>query len=72
MQAKLLPVLHLCLRGIVNDEVRLLLEVSLALRADEHVGHEVSLPCHLYDEANLHACVLVGAAETVYNVQFLV
>ena len=72
MQTQLLPVGHLSLRGVVNDEVGLLLEVSLSLRTDEHVGHEVSLPCHLHDEANLHAGVVVCAAETVDHIELLV
>ena len=72
MEAQLFPVLHLCLGGIVDDEVRLLLEVGLCLGADEHVGHEVCLPCHLHDEAHLHAGVAVCAAETVHDIQLLV
>ncbi len=31
----------------------------------------MSLPCHLHHEANLHAGILVGAAETIHNKQAL-
>ena len=72
MKTKLLPVLYLCLRSIVDDEVRLLLEVSLCLWTDEHICNEVSLPCHLHDEANLHACVAVCATEAINNIELLV
>ncbi len=72
VQAQLFPVGHLSLRCVVNDEIGLLLKVSLCLRTNEHVGHEVSLPCHLHDEANLHAGVAVSAAETVDDIQLLV
>ena len=72
VQAELFPVLHLSLRCVVNDEVRLLLEVSLSLRTDEHVGHEVSLPSNLDDEADLHTSVAVCAAVTINNIQLLV
>ena len=72
MKSQFLPVLYLCLRSIVDNEVRLLLEVSSCLRTDEHICHEVSLPCNLHDEANLHTCVAVCAAETINDIQLLV
>ena len=30
------------------------------------------LPCHFHDKAHLHACVFVGTAEAVDNIEFLV
>src|SRR3712207_5653458 len=72
VQTEFLVVFNLCLRGVVNDEVGLLIEFFLIYGADEHVSYEVSLPCYLHDEANLHAGILVGAAETVNYEEALV
>ena len=72
VQAQLLVVLHLGLGGVVGDEIGL--EVLQLLRggSDEHILDEVGLPCHLHDEADGHAAVMVGAAEHVHDVQLLV
>ncbi len=72
MEAKFLPVLNLSLRCVVDNEVWLLFEVGLCLWTDEHICHEVSLPCYLNDEANLHASVAVCAAITINDIQLLV
>ena len=72
METQLLPVLNLCLRSIVNDEVWLLIELSLVLRTDEHICYEVCLPCYLNDETYLHTCILVCTAETIYYEQLLI
>ena len=64
-EAKFLVVLNPCLGSAVDDEVRLLVEFGLGLGTDEHIGHEMSLPCNLHNETNLHAGILVGAAESV-------
>ena len=72
MQTEFFPVLNLSLRSVVNNEVRLLVEVSLALRTDEHICNKVSLPCNLHDETDLHTCILVCSAETVNNEKTLV
>ena len=37
----------------------------------ENVGHEVCLPCNLYDEAYLETSSLVSAAESVHNIELL-
>ena len=40
-------------------------------RTDEHVLHEVSLPCHLHDEAHSHTGVFVSTAEAINNIKLL-
>ena len=72
VEAQLLVVLHLCLGGVVDDEVGLEVLQLLLGRTDEHIGHKVSLPCHFHDEADSHPGVGVCAAESVNNVQLLV
>ena len=72
VQTQLLIVLHLSLRCIVNNEVRLKVLQLLSSGLNEHVGHEVCLPCHLHDEANSHAGVLVGTAESIHHIEILV
>ena len=49
----------------VYYEIRLLIELFLVLRTDEHIGNEVCLPCNLHDETYFHSGVLVCTAETV-------
>ena len=71
VQTQLLVVLDLGLAGVVDHEVGLLVKLSLVLGTDEHVGHEVCLPSHLHDEADLHAGVLVRAAEAVDDIELL-
>ena len=39
---------------------------------DEHIGNEVCLPGHFHDETHCHAGILVGAAESIHDVQALV
>ena len=72
VEAQLLVVLDLGLRGVVDDEVRLEVCKLLRSRADEHVGDEVRLPCNFHDEADGHAGVLVRAAEGIDHEQALV
>ena len=72
VQAQLLVVLNGGLGSVVDHEVRLEVLQLLLGRNDEHILDEVSLPCHLDDEADSHAGVGVGAAESVDDVQLLV
>ena len=72
VQAQLLIVLHLGLGGVVGDEVGLEVLQLLLGGLNEHVFHEVGLPCHLHDEADGHTGVVVGAAEHVHDEQPLV
>ena len=72
IQAQLLIVLHLGLGGVVGDEVRLEVLQFLSSGLDEHILDEVGLPCHLHDEADGHAGVVVGAAEHIHHKQALV
>ena len=72
METQLLVVLYLGLGGVVDDEVGLEVLQLLSCRTDEHVGDEVGLPCHLDDEADGHARVLVGTAESIDDVEVLV
>ena len=72
VEAKFLVVLNLCLRSVVNDEVRFEVLQFLSCGADEHVSYEVSLPCYLYDEAHSHASFLVGTTETINYEETLV
>jgi len=72
VQAELLVLLHLGLRGVEHHEVGLAVVLQFGVRrTDEHVLHEVSLPGHLHDEADLQTRVLVGAAEGVHHVELL-
>ena len=71
VQTQLLIILYLCLGCVVYNEVRLKVLQLLSGRLNEHVRYEMSLPSHLYDETDSHACVLVRAAECVYYVQLL-
>ena len=71
VEAEFLIVGKFSLGSVVNDEVGSEVGEFFGSGANEHVGHEVSLPCHFHDEAHCHAGVLVGAAETVYNIEFL-
>ena len=72
VQAQLLVVLNLSLGGVVNNEVRLKIGQLLSGGLDKHVGDKVCLPGHLHDEADSHAGVLVGAAESIDDEQALV
>ena len=71
VEAEFLVVLYLCLAGIVDDEVGFELLEFLSCGLDEHVLHEVCLPCYFYDEAYCEACCFVGTAECVNDVEFL-
>ena len=72
VQAQLLVVLDLSLGSVVDNEVRLEVLQFLSGGLDKHVGDKVCLPGHLHDEADSHAGVLVGAAESIDNEQALV
>ena len=72
VQAQFLVVLDLGLGSVVDNEIRLEVLQLLLGGADEHVLDKVSLPCHFHDEADSHAGVLVGAAESIHNKQTLV
>ncbi len=72
VDAEFLPVLYLGLRGVEHYEVGGEGFEFLFGGADEHVGYEVGLPCNFNDEANGQTGVLVGAAESVDNVEGLV
>jgi len=72
VQTQLLVVLHLRLRSVEHHEVGFAVLLQLGVgRTDEHVLHEVCLPGHLHDEADLQARVLVGAAEGIDHVELL-
>ncbi len=72
VEAEFLIVGEFCFRCVVDDEVGGEVGEFFGCGTDEHVGHEVCLPCHFHDEAHCHAGVGVGAAETVDNIEFLV
>ena len=72
VKSQLLVIFDLGFRRVEHHEVGLAVILQLLVRrTDEHVLHEVSLPGHLHDEADLQARVLVGAAERVHNEEFL-
>ena len=72
VETQFLVVLHLGLRSVEHHEVGLAVLLQLGVgRTDEHVLHEVSLPGHLHDEADLQTRVLVGTAEGVDHVELL-
>ena len=72
VEAELLVVLHLSLRGIVDNKVGLKALKLLLGGLDKHILHKVSLPCHLYNEANGQAGSLVGTAVGIHHVELLV
>ena len=72
VQAQLLVVLDLSLGSVVDNEIRLEVLQLLSGGLDEHIGDEMCLPGHFHDEADGHAGVLVGAAESIHDVQALV
>ena len=72
VQAQLLVVLDLGLGSVVNNEIRLEVLQLLSGGTDEHIGNEVCLPGHFHDETHCHAGILVGAAESIHDVQALV
>ena len=72
VQAQLLVVLDLSLGSVVDNEIRLEVLPLLSGGLDEHIGDEMCLPGHFHDEADGHAGVLVGAAESIHDVQALV
>ena len=72
METKLLEVLDFRFGSIVYREVRLEVCQLLFRRFYEHVRNKVSLPSNLNDEAYSHARILVGAAESIDNIELLV
>ena len=72
VQAQLLVVLDLGLGSVVDHEIRLEVCQLLSGGLDEHIGDEMCLPGHFHDEADGHAGVLVGTAESIDDVQALV
>ena len=72
VDAEFFPVGYFGLRCVQNHEVGLEVLKLILGGAHEHIGHEVSLPCHFHDEAYSQTGVLVGAAESVDNIQGLV
>ena len=71
VQTEFLVILHLGFRSVEHHEIGLAVLLQLGIRrTDEHVLHEVGLPCDLHDEADLQTGVLVGAAEGVHDIEF--
>ncbi|OPZ95303.1 MAG: hypothetical protein BWY72_02178 [Bacteroidetes bacterium ADurb.Bin416] len=71
MQTLFFPVGVDGLRSIKGYEIRFtVIGQFVVRRTNEHIGYEVSLPCHFHDEAHFHAGIFVGAAERIDNVQF--
>lgn len=71
MESEFFVVFNFGLGGVEDYEVGFLFEFGLVLGTDEHVGHEVGLPCYFHDEAYFHACVFVGTAEAVNYIEAL-
>ena len=72
METQFLVVFYFSLGSVVNNEVRLEVSQLFFRRLDEHIRYEMCLPSNFYDEADSHAGVFVGTAESIYNVEFLV
>ena len=72
VQTEFLVVFYLSLRSVVDNEVWLEVSEFFFGRTDKHVGHEVSLPCYFYDEANSHTSVGVSTAECVNYKKLLI
>ena len=72
VQSEFLVVFHLCLWGVVNNEIRLEILQFFCCRTDEHVCYEVCLPCHFHNEAHWKTCRLVSATECINHVEILV
>ncbi len=71
VQAEFLVVVDLGFRGGVDGEVGLEVGQFLSRGLDEHVEHEMGLPCHFHDETDGHAGILVGAAEGIHHIKVL-
>ena len=72
VQAEFLIVLDLGLRSVEHHEIGLAVFLQFGVgRTDEHVLYEMGLPCDLHDETDLEARILVGAAESVHDIEFL-
>ena len=70
VQPQFLVVFHFGFRRVQYDEVGFAVVGQLfGGRANEHIGHEMSLPGHFHDEADLQAAVFVGSAERVDDEQ---
>ena len=72
VQAQLLVVLNLSLGSVVDHEIGLKALQLIVGGLDKHILDEVSLPCHLHDEADGHAGILVSTAESIHDEQSLV
>ena len=72
VQAEFLVVVHFSLGSVERHEVGFAVVFQFfCRRTDEHVGHEVCLPCHFHDEAHFQAGSSVSAAECVDHEQTL-
>ena len=73
IEAELLIVRYLRLGSVHHHEVGFAVVLQLLFgRTDEHVLHEVGLPCHLHDETYLEAGIRIGAAESIHHEELLV
>ena len=72
IDAELFPVFNFSFRSVQNHKVGLEVFEFFLAGTDEHVGLEVSLPCHFHDEAHCQTGVGVGAAESVDDIKGLV
>ncbi len=72
MESEFLVFLAFCLGCVEDHEVGLEVLKFLLGGADEHIGHEMGLPCHFHDEAHVETRCLVGAAIAVNDIKSLV
>ena len=72
IQTQLLVVQALGLGSGIDDKVGDEACKLFLSGADEHVGDEMGLPGNLHDEADGHARVFVGTAESIHNIELLV
>ena len=71
VKSKLLVVLYLCFRCVVNNKIGLEGLKLLCGGIDKHILYEVCLPCNLHYETDRHSGILVGSAEEVHYVKLL-
>ena len=72
VDAEFFPVFNLGLGSVEHDEVGLEVLKLFLGGTNEHVGHEMCLPCNFHNETYGKTGVGVGSAESIDNIKGLV